>query len=506
MIIESETLLYTLLYLLMCGCIVYPPVEFISSGITISSIFSFLLGSENEQFILYHIKRSIITLFVYSFLPLGYAIGLWFFNYKEILLWSEKSLFWSLLISSSIVLPLLALYQIKTWADNNWEFHPIVVNIKKFCNNNSDWNAVASDINIEFRRIDKISIQANAISKVIATENWIMKVTPLTIFIAHQSDTTLNVNNCDTHFLSPENSGQVQYVTIEVKSSRDNVQPFNIRLNSLDFKDLQDRIARPITILPNVSIHKTLMDKFVDTFKEVVQENQSYSTDQEIENCIGCLQKPANVKLQKLCGEGADQEACATCYCRPMWCIDCMAKWFASRQDSDRPDTWLSSKCTCPMCRARFCLLDSRFIYSIYCVILFLNDVCCQLLTTLAPCDEDQLLSYLAKIQVLNPETIINLSTIDELPALCDRVEESLTDLDAYLRTCLPSQKDLYIKLLQGVDTLYTMICTKNFFADDFRNYYNCYHQISEALLKCNGPDDWNEREDNKVICEYYKY
>lgn len=35
-----------------------------------------------------------------------------------------------------------------------------------------------------------------------------------------------------------------------------------------------------------------------------------------------------NVKLNKLCREG-DQtpDACVSCYCRPMWCVECMAKW-----------------------------------------------------------------------------------------------------------------------------------------------------------------------------------
>ena len=54
--------------------------------------------------------------------------------------------------------------------------------------------------------------------------------------------------------------------------------------------------------------------------------------------------------------------ACETCYCRPMWCLTCLGKWFAMRQDKNRPDTWLSSKCPCPTCRSKFCLLDVSLI------------------------------------------------------------------------------------------------------------------------------------------------
>ena len=63
----------------------------------------------------------------------------------------------------------------------------------------------------------------------------------------------------------------------------------------------------------------------------------------ELEACIGCMAQTANVKIQRTCqssqeggaagaGGGADaggeEDACVNCYCRPMWCMDCMAKWY----------------------------------------------------------------------------------------------------------------------------------------------------------------------------------
>lgn len=68
--------IFTILYIVLSICIVYPPIEFISSGLTIESIFGNFLGSEDEEFISYHLKRSALTLFVYSMLPLGYVLGL----------------------------------------------------------------------------------------------------------------------------------------------------------------------------------------------------------------------------------------------------------------------------------------------------------------------------------------------------------------------------------------------------------------------------------------------
>ena len=78
---------------------------------------------------------------------------------------------------------------------------------------------------------------------------------------------------------------------------------------------------------------------------------------QIIESCIGCMVQDSNVKLQKLCASSGN-EACINCFCRPMWCLECMGKWFASRQDQHSPGDWMSCTSPCPTCRAKFCVLD----------------------------------------------------------------------------------------------------------------------------------------------------
>lgn len=192
----------------------------------------------------------------------------------------NDSFLWKIYVTSAFILPITAACLLYLWFKDNWKEHPIAKNLGKFRNNNSDWKTVAASINDEYRRIDKICIQANPISKVIATENWIMKVTATYIHIAHQSDASLIVCHSDTHDISPDASGETQFINIKVSSTQQRFEPFFIRINSAHFRTLQDRVARMITISPNVKFHKSLMDKFTDAFKEAIQDNPRYVYDQ----------------------------------------------------------------------------------------------------------------------------------------------------------------------------------------------------------------------------------
>lgn len=101
----------------------------------------------------------------------------------------------------------------------------------------------------------------------------------MTLNAIHQSDASLLVKEAETYQLSPQNS-ETQYLNIEVKSSRQGINTFIIRINASDFKDLKDRVARTIIILPNVKFHQSVMDQFVDVFKETIKKNPTYETTQ----------------------------------------------------------------------------------------------------------------------------------------------------------------------------------------------------------------------------------
>lgn len=59
---------------------------------------------------------------------------------------------------------------------------------------------------------------------------------------------------------------------------RATAEAFDIRLNALDFKDLQNKITRSIIIPQNITFHKTLLDRFISAFKEQANKNPVYET------------------------------------------------------------------------------------------------------------------------------------------------------------------------------------------------------------------------------------
>ncbi|RMC14429.1 hypothetical protein DUI87_09525 [Hirundo rustica rustica] len=241
---ESPAVTFTLAYLVFAVCFVFPPDEVRSAGLTVQSLLSAWLGSEDAAFVQYHLRRSTGTLLAHSLLPL-------------------------------------------------------------------------------------------------------------------QQDIHLTVTDSRQHELTPDSNVPVQFLTIRVASVNPYVKAFDIRLNSTEYGELREKLRAPISNAANVVIHQSLSDLFLETFTSLVEINQTYHvpSTQELEPCIGCMQTIANIKLIKNCQEPNEGE-CQQCYCRPMWCLTCMGKWFASRQDQQHPETWLSSQVPCPTCRAKFCILD----------------------------------------------------------------------------------------------------------------------------------------------------
>lgn len=360
---KSDTnliLLFTFLYIFFSALLIAPPTEFISAGLTIQNIFSSLLGSEDINFVYYHIKRTSLTVIIHSLFPLCYYILLGWFA-PQLNLFSPWSLpvLGQLYLGVSITIVLMSTCIVLYWSFSDWNNHPLARQLGYLADENSSWRAVASSINIEFRRIDKFTSGMPTGRRIIVTDSWVIKTSTYFVHVAHQNDIHLSLEGSEEHNISYEYMTSVQFLKITVASINPHVKKFSLRLNALEYRELKDKLQAPVRNARDIVVIQSLSEQFLQAFADQIAQNPVFHIPEgmEVDTCIGCMQKESDVKLQKHCDEATVGD-CTQCYCRPMWCLECMGKWFASRQDQQRPETWLSSKSPCPTCRAVFCMLD----------------------------------------------------------------------------------------------------------------------------------------------------
>lgn len=136
--------LITLFYILFTFCIIYPPTEFVSAGFTIPQLLDNYLGSENVNFIGYHMKRITVTAFIHSVLPLGYIFSLWCGGIREE--WMVYA------VIGTLIVPLFVCYIVSCWWEGDKSKHPVVKALLPYVTEGIDWRVVASNFNTEFRR------------------------------------------------------------------------------------------------------------------------------------------------------------------------------------------------------------------------------------------------------------------------------------------------------------------------------------------------------------------
>ncbi|XP_045459913.1 E3 ubiquitin-protein ligase TM129 [Melitaea cinxia] len=344
--------LVTLFYILFAICVVHPPAEFVSAGFTIPQLFDNFLGSENTNFVGYHMKRTTITALIHSALPVGYVVTLWCAGQRGE--WMLAS------FAAMMIIPGLVILKLVSWWEHKSK-HPIVKPLIPYVTPGIDWRVIAADLNTQFRSVDKVSIPLSATSKFVVTQIWLIKLTQYGLNLVKQSDCTLVATAADRHNLSTTGEDEVQYVNIEVIPTRDDIEKFSFRISTTSLRELQPRLDRAVRVPENISLLPTLIERFIEVFKQHIEENPVYITDQELELCIGCMQNTADVKLNRRCDPQENVEEpyrpCEQCNCRVLWCCSCMARWWVSRAGGP-PSSWLAARGSCPVCRAVFCLLD----------------------------------------------------------------------------------------------------------------------------------------------------
>lgn len=107
-------------------------------------------------------------------------------------------------------------------------------------------------------------------------------------------------------------------------------------------------------------------------------------------------------------------------------------------------------------------------------------------------CKDENLLSYLASLQVINPESVIALATKNKLDKSCKNVSKTISQMEKYIKSCeVQPTQEVYKQLLKGVSTLHKKLCTHDPYHKQFIEYNKCYGQLQSEFDSCHGPADW---------------
>lgn len=149
---ETE-FVFNLIFLLFSFCLVYPPAEFESIGLTVDNVFRKFLGSSDIEFVQYQLRRTCLTLFVHTILPLFYLLC-YYVKFDSLIEYnahnSLKFVCWNSFVVFGLVIPVVSALLVAYWSLNDYDKHPLIVNLRRY--NPDSWLRTAADINTEYRR------------------------------------------------------------------------------------------------------------------------------------------------------------------------------------------------------------------------------------------------------------------------------------------------------------------------------------------------------------------
>ncbi|XP_054269744.1 uncharacterized protein LOC128991050 [Macrosteles quadrilineatus] len=122
-------------------------------------------------------------------------------------------------------------------------------------------------------------------------------------------------------------------------------------------------------------------------------------------------------------------------------------------------------------------------------------------------CEDSVLSSHLTSIQVINPESVIALSTKNKLENKCHNISKTISHMDSYMKSCnlVPGQ-DEYVHLFDAVKALHKKLCTRDTYHKSFMEHKKCYGKLqTEVGDSCNGPTDWSESSNSQRVCRAYQ-
>ncbi|VDN98407.1 unnamed protein product, partial [Rodentolepis nana] len=380
----GEELIITAGYALFVLALIAPPNVLLSAGLTVEKVFQRFLGNEELFFTAYHLRRTTLLYYLFYCIPLGYFLSLRLFGNPEVGLLNTVGNY-GVITSFALVIAAWTYIHLVWYSNGKWTGHPTMKELKKiarkipspstfatsdeieFLQNHRNPGGVVSSIDKEFRMMEKfVAFAGRGLTsswsgrRIVVTPSWILyshrtKFLPIsqlldriqavvvaTRCINHQ---TLSADEDEERESSnPLLGSGVVMATIRIADMDSGVCLLSFDLPANEIESFRTHLRCQLAFAQGVSLEPSIIQRFLEVFTAVVHENDPIECplSMELEKCIGCLITQTNVALRHSCGSSE----CGSCQCRPMWCVTCLGRWFASRLANARVpmSDWLGSR------------------------------------------------------------------------------------------------------------------------------------------------------------------
>ncbi|KAK6033188.1 hypothetical protein OSTOST_00619, partial [Ostertagia ostertagi] len=364
---NSAILLHTLVFIAIVLLLLYPPDAFVGAGFTFDSLAYAYLGSPEVNYLEFHCRRFVLTRAFTVCLPYLLILSMYFTKEHAILFTSHPT---RVIHYISLISPLIAFGAVVYIAYHTMTRFRNLLAMQKLKDYGYDTQQVFTTLSSEFIRIDAFRHSISNVSKIIITDSCLFYCSRFQFVVAKLPDVQFHVVQAeDTMNRLHHALGMNQYLTVAVSLPPDIKHlNFEFKIDNVSMRDLETKLgAGRIEFSQEVRLKMSMTDKFIKAFLDQAKKNPRFHNyiKEELDPCLGCSEKLSNVKLWRQCQtvninlelEG-ETSNCTPCQCRPMWCVSCMARIFLAKQDQSRPASWLEGTCSCPTCRATFCIID----------------------------------------------------------------------------------------------------------------------------------------------------
>ncbi|KAF1747280.1 hypothetical protein GCK72_023742 [Caenorhabditis remanei] len=352
--------------------LVFPPEELLDGlGLTLFDLFTIIYNSRHYGFVEYAAKR---VAFFHAFVAAYPCVISLYFVHGNLFMTAvdtrrfpeplDHPYMWFTAFVISVIGAALYCNRIKDY--KQWPVY-------RYYNEHPDALEEAQDV---ISNPDTFRVKLSQRTFLFVTRSFFVYSSNWRFVAVKIADLRLQVDNTRMPLL-PNNQDEeerIRYIFVKVRFRPEYLQSFTITLRQDYYRMLNEVLEVPIFVPPHINVPMTIMEELKEDFIDRIETNSRYLhrvKRSDLDPCFACGTEENIVKIEKTC-TGQEPRVlfhdtglrftppCENCTCRPLWCRNCIAQIFITKQNVDNiyRYEYFRGSAQCPTCRKNFCIRD----------------------------------------------------------------------------------------------------------------------------------------------------